>query len=487
MSVVKKFAKDTAIYGLAAVLPKLINVLLVKLHTYVLHNPAAYADVSQFYIYAVYFNVLLTLGMETAFFRYFTKLNHDPKVLRTSFTIVFINSLLFLAVFLLFSDSISRFLDIDKVYYQILVVILILDTLVVIPYAYLRVRGKALKFAAYRIINILVYVFFNVLFLLGLPYLIKNGYLNLPVFTDFDNDHEKVIFIFISNLIASAVTFLLFLPVLMRFKLGLDKKLSIKLLKYGIPIMIAGLAYATNENADKLFLGELIGKEIMGKYAAVYKIGALMALYVTAFKLGAEPFFFSQSKEKNHKQQYAKILLWFTILGAVFILAIIAFLPLIVKLLIGNKVYLDALNIVPVLLVAYLFFGIYNNLSVWYKLTEKTKYAMFLSVFGALITITFNYLMIPRIGYMAAAWATLAAYFSMTFLSYLLGQKHYKINYSTGKILFYILSAGLLGELMFVYAYGKMEWSVTVLVLYLALIYILEKDDIKQLFLKRKP
>jgi len=464
----------------------LINVLLVKLHTYVLDNPAAYADVSQFYIYAVYFNVLLTLGMETAFFRFFTKLNHDPKVLRTSFTIVFLNSMLFLAVFLLFSDSISRFLDIDKVYYQILVVILILDTLVVIPYAYLRVMGKALKFAGYRIINILVYVFFNVLFLLGIPYLIRKGYLTLPAFTNFDNDHEKVIFIFISNLIASAVTFLLFLPVLMRFKLGLDKKLAVKLLKYGIPIMIAGLAYATNENADKLFLGELIGKEIMGKYAAVYKIGALMALYVTAFKLGAEPFFFSQSKDKNHKQQYAKILLWFTIFGAVFILAIIAFLPLIVKLLIGNKVYLDALNIVPVLLVAYLFFGIYNNLSVWYKLTEKTKYAMFLSVLGALITLVFNYTMIPKIGYMAAAWATLAAYFSMTFVSYLLGQKHYKIRYSTGKILFYILSAGILGELIFLYAYGNYYYSLTALAAYLALIYFLEKDDIKQLFIKRK-
>ncbi len=486
MSVVRKFAKDTAIYGLAAVLPKLINVLLVKLHTYVLDDPAAYADVSQFYIYAVYFNVLLTFGMETAFFRFFTKLNHDPKVLRTSFTFILLNSLFFLGLFLFFAKPVSRFLDIDAIYYQILVVILILDTLVVIPYAYLRVTGKALKFATYRILNILVYVLFNLLFLLVLPYLIKNGHLNFDRFTGFEEEHQKVIFIFLSNLIASAFTFLLFVPVLVKFKLGIDKNLLKKMLVYGIPIMIAGLAYATNENADKLFLGKMINKEIMGKYAAVYKIGALMALYVTAFKLGAEPFFFSQSKDKNHKQQYAKILLWFTILGAVFILGIITFLPLLNRLLIGNKVYLEALNIVPVLLVAYLFFGIYNNLSVWYKLTEKTKYAMFLSVFGALITIAFNYFMIPRIGYMASAWATLAAYFSMTFISYWLGQKHYKINYPALKILFYILSAGLIGELMFAYMYGKTAWNLLVLALYFVLIYILEKEDIKQIFLKRK-
>jgi len=486
VSLIKKFAKDTAIYGLAAVLPKLINVLLVKLHTYVLPNPADYADVSLFYIYAVYFNVLLTFGMETAFFRFFTKLNYDPKVLRTSFSFILINSLLFLTAFLMFSDEISSFLNIEKIYYQILVVILILDTIVVIPYAYLRVTGKAIKFATYRIINILVYVLFNVIFLLGLPYLIEKGVVHFQGFTDFSNSHKKVIFIFISNLIASATTFILFIPILLRFKLGIDKKLLINLLKYGVPIMIAGLAYATNENADKLILKNLIGEEIMGKYSAVYKIGALMALYVTAFKLGAEPFFFSQSKDENHKQQYAKILLWFTIFGAVFILSIIAFLPIIVKLLIGNSVYLEALNIVPVLLVAYLFFGIYNNLSVWYKLTEKTKYAMFLSVFGALITIAFNYYMIPKIGYMASAWATLAAYFSMTLVSYLLGQKHYKIDYPTLKILFYIFSAGLLGDLMFIYAYGNYALSLLVIFLYLGLIYILEKEDIKQIFIKRK-
>ena len=482
---VKKFAKDTAIYGLAAVLPKIINVLLVKLHTAVIDDPAAYSNVSQFYIYAVYFNVLLTFGMETAFFRFFTKLNHNPKVLQTAFTFIFFTSLIFLGLFLGFSNEISHFLDIDELYYKILVIILILDTWVVIPYAYLRVQGKSIKFASYRIINVLVFVLFNLIFLLLLPYLIRKHTLTNTYFLNFNDNHQKVVYIFIANLIASGVTFLLFLPVLIKFKLGIDKKLLKKMLAYGIPIMIAGLAYATNENADKLFLGELVSREVMGKYAAVYKIGALMALYVTAFKLGAEPFFFSQSKDKNHKQQYAKILLWFTIFGAVFTLGIIAFLPIIVKLLIGNAVYLDALNIVPVILIAYLFFGIYNNLSVWYKLTEKTRFAMYLSIFGAIVTITFNLVMIPKIGYMASAWATLAAYSAMTIISYFLGKKYYPIEYNYGKILFYVLSSGIIGILLFKNYYGNYLVNLSVLLVYTLLIYMLERNDIKQLISKQ--
>ncbi len=480
MSLVKKFAKDTAIYGLAAVLPKMINVLLVKLHTAVIDEPAAYSHVSQFYIYAVYFNVLLTFGMETAFFRFFTKLNNNPKVLQTAFTSILISSIVFLSILLGFSTEISSFLDIKSLYFTILSIILILDTLVVIPYAYLRVSGRALRFASFRILNILIYVLFNLIFLLLLPYLFKHGIANQGFLENFDNNHSKIIYIFIANLIASAVTFLLFIPLLTKFKLGIDKQLLKKMLAYGIPIMIAGLAYATNENADKLFLGELVSRDVMGKYAAVYKIGALMALYVTAFKLGAEPFFFSQSKDKKHKQQYAKILLWFTILGAIFILGIVAFLPIIVKLLIGNSVYLEALNIVPVILVAYLFFGIYNNLSVWYKLTEKTSFAMYLSIFGAIITVLFNLIMIPKIGYMASAWATLAAYSLMTFLSYLLGKKYYPIDYPIRKILFYVLSAGFIGIVLFKNFYGNYLINIAVLSIYILLVYLLERKDIKQ-------
>ena len=479
MSLVKRFAKDTAIYGIAAVLPKLINVLLVRLHTGIL-NPKAYSDNTQFYIYATYFNVLLTLGMETAFFRFFTKYKDNQKVAQTAFTTILLNSLFFLTVFLVFSDQLSVFLEIDKSYFQILISILILDTLVVIPYAYLRVTHRPVRFAFYRLFNITVYAILNVVFLWWVPKLITAGRLSEKTAVLY-NEHPKVIYIFIANLIASFLTFVLFLPVLRRFKLGIDKGLLKKMLTYSIPIMIAGLAYATNENLDKLLIGRLLDKETMGVYAAVYKIGVLMSLYVTAFRLGAEPYFFSQHKADNAKEQYAHILLWFTILGAVFMVAVMTFLDVIVHLLIGQTVYLKALNIVPVILTAYLLFGIYNNLSVWYKLTDRTRYAMFLSITGAVITIVFNIVMIPKIGYMASAWATLAAYGTMSILSYFLGRKYYKVPYESFKIIFYVLSSALTGFIIFRYFYDNYPVKIGLLLLYIIMVGILERQKIRQL------
>ncbi len=483
MGLVKRFAKDTAIYGIAAVLPKIVNVLLVKLHTSKL-GPDLYSDNTQFYVYAVYFNVLLTYGMETAFFRFFTKLKNNAKVAQTAFTSILTTSFIFLAIFLGFADSISQFLEIQKSYFIILISILVLDTIVVIPYAYLRVNKRPIRFAFYRIFNISVYALLNLFFLLLVPYLIQKGHLSKSLEIQYDAN-PKVIYIFLSNLVASGFTFLFFLPVIKNFKLGIDRQLLKKMLHYSWPIMVAGLAYATNENLDKLLLGRMIGKETMGIYAGVYKIGVLMSLYVTAFRLGADPFFFSQHKEKNAKEQYAKILLWFTIFGAVFLVGIMTFLNLVVKLLIGQAIYLKALQIVPVILTAYLIFGIYNNLAVWYKLTEKTRYGMYLSVFGALVTIGFNLLMIPKIGYMASAWATLAAYGSMTIASYFIGRKHYKVPYEMGKIVFYLLSSGALGMIMFQYFNHDIFIKIILLIIYIAMVYLMERKDLKAL-LNRK-
>ena len=481
MSLLKRFAKDTAIYGIAAVLPKLINVLLVRLHTGIL-EPTAYSDNTQFYIYAAYLNVLLSFGMETAFFRFFTKYKDNQKVAQTAFTFILSSSLFFLTIFLVFADPIARFLEMPKTYYQILISILILDTLVVIPYAYLRVTRQPVKFAFYRIFNISVYAILNVVFLWLIPKLIQQKKLLSDAFITTYQSHPKVIYIFIANLIASALTFILFLPVLKKFRIGIDKPLLKKMLSYGIPIMIAGLAYATNENLDKLLIGRMLDKETMGIYAAVYKIGVLMSLYVTAFRLGAEPFFFSQHKAANAKEQYAHILLWFTILGAVFMVSIMTFLDIITKLLIGQSVYLKALDIVPIILTAYLFFGIYNNLSVWYKLTDRTRYAMILSITGAVITIVFNLVMIPKIGYIASAWATLAAYGTMSAISFWLGRKYYKVPYETMRILFYVFSAALVSMLIYKQFLHNYPAKLGILFTYILLVYVLERKKIRQVF-----
>ena len=436
MSVYKQFAKDTAIYGIASVLPRLVNVLLVGLHTKVL-PPQAYSVNTKFYVLIAFFNVLFTYGMETAFFRFFTLLERDKKVLRTAFTSLLVSSVIFTALLFVFRRPLIDLMGVDERIYLIFISILFLDTLMVIPYAYLRVTHRPVRFAFYRTFNVTVYALFNLIFLLWLPRWMHEG---SPLYHWYVA-RPKVYYIFIANLIASLSTFLLLLPMFLRFKLGIDKDLWKKMLRYGTPVMLAGMFYIINENFDKLALDRLAGGEIMGAYAAIYKIGVFMVLYITAFRLGAEPFYFNQHKHKDAKTQYANVMLLFVVAGTLLMLGVITFLPWIVRIFIKRPDYLVALDIVPVILTAYLFLGIYFNLSVWYKLTDRTFYGTVFSAIGALITVLFNIYMIPRIGFMASAWATLAAYSVMALLSYFYGRKHYRIPYPTGKILFYLLIA----------------------------------------------
>jgi O-antigen/teichoic acid export membrane protein len=250
--------------------------------------------------------------------------------------------------------------------------------------------------------------------------------------------------------------------------------------------MIGSLAYVTNENIDKLFLGDLIGDKEMGIYAGCYKLGVFMTLYIMAFRLGAEPFFFNHSKNKNAKKNYATILKWFTILGAIFMLVVVCYIDLFASILLGRDEYFEALKIVPIILLANLCLGIYNNLSIWYKLTDKTRYGMYISIFGALITISFNLIMIPIIGFMASAWATLAAYGSMMTISYFLGKRHYTVPYNTKSILFYLILASVLSFISFIDTFRGNYYVATGLVLvFLSIIFISEKNEIKQL-LKNK-
>ncbi len=458
MSIYKQFVKDTTIYGIASVLPRLVNVLLVGLHTKVL-MPEAYSINTKFYVLIAFFNVIFTYGMETAFFRFFTLLERDKRVLRTAFTSLLLTSVVFTALLFAFRRPLIALMDVDERIYLIFISILLLDTLMVIPYAYLRVMHRPLRFAFYRTFNVGVYALFNLIFLLWLPRWMHEGsslyqwYVSQP----------KVYYIFIANLIASLSTFVLFLPLIARFKLGIDKALWKKMLRYGTPVMLAGMFYIINENFDKLALDRLAGGEIMGAYAAIYKIGVFMVLYITAFRLGAEPFYFNQHKDKDAKTQYANVMLLFVVAGTLLMLGVVTFLDWITAIFIKRPEYLVALDIVPVILAAYLFLGIYFNLSVWYKLTDRTYYGTLFSAVGALITILFNLYFIPRMGFMASAWATLAAYSVMTMISYFLGRRYYRVPYPVGRILFYILTATLLSFWMYMRWHDRMDVKLAIL------------------------
>lgn len=484
MSNLKRFFKDTIIYGIAAVLPRAINIFLVKLHTSTL-KADKYAINTDYYVYAAYFNALLTYGMETAFFRFFSKEKEKGKVVSTSFISLLFTSLLFLIITLIYSENLAAFFGFNTpLFFKLLIWTITLDTLVVVPYAYLRVINKPARFTLFKVLNILIFAFLNVFFLWFVPYAIENA-ISLPDFIiDYHRSQPTVIHIFVAGTIASAVTFLLLFPIVFRFKFTFDFQLLKKMLRYSLPIMIGSLAFVTNENLDKLLLGNMIGKEQMGIYAACYKLGVFMTLYIMAFRLGAEPFFFNQADKKNAKETYSKILTWFTILGALFMLIVVVFIDLFAQVLLGKPEYFEALQIVPIILLANLFLGIYNNLSIWYKLTDKTRFGMYFSVLGAGITILFNIIMIPKIGFIASAWATLITYAFMMLTSYFIGKKHYPVPYQLKKVSFYVLFAVVISWFSFSLFRGEIWFSLPAIFSYFGSVFLLEKSTIKQ-FLKR--
>jgi len=484
LSTLQRFFKDTIIYGIAAVLPRAINILLTRLHTEKLASDK-FAENTWYFVFAAYFIALLTLGLETSFFRFFSKEKEKGKIVSTSFITLVVSTAVFLSVLLIFNSFFANLLGFSNpIHLKILTFVTALDLLVVIPYAYLRVTNRPLKFTFYKISNIIIYAFFNLFFLWFVPYAIENN-ISLPnIITDSYQTTPIVVYIFISNLIASLVTFLMLLPSMFQFGFEFDKKTLQKMLVYGLPIMVGSLAYVTNENLDKLLLVNEIGKEQMGIYAACYKLGVFMVLYVMAFRLGAEPFFFNHADKANAKETYAKILTWFTIVGSVFMLIVVVYIHLFAGILLGKPEYYQALSIVPIILLANLMLGVYNNLSVWYKLTDKTKYGMYFSIFGAVITIAFNLIFIPKIGFMASAWATLIAYGGMTLISYFYGQKHYKVPYNINKVLLYILVSFGLSILSFYYFEKNYYISTLFIVGYILFILINEKSELKTILKK---
>lgn len=482
MSTLKSFFKDTIIYGIAAILPRAINIGLVKLHTSVF-GAERYAVNTDYYVYAAYLNALLTYGLETAFFRFFSKEQEKGKVISTSFISLIITTTFFLIIALFNAQNMTLLFGFEDILHvKILIWTVFLDTIVVIPFAYLRVTNRPIKFTGIKILNILVFALLNILFLWVIP----KGNIPESILPEslryYNNGEPQVIYIFLANAIASFATLIFLMPIVIKIKWDIHISILKRLLAYGLPIMIGSLAYVTNENIDKLFLADLIGNKEMGVYAACYKLGVFMTLYIMAFRLGAEPFFFNHANEINARHNYATILKWFTVLGAIFMLVVVCYIDLFASILLGKDEYFEALKIVPIILLANLFLGIYNNLSIWYKLTDRTIYGMYISIFGAIITIVFNLIMIPIIGFMASAWATLAAYGSMMTVSYFIGKKYYKVPYNVKSIMLYILVVSILSLISFMETFrGNYFISTGLVLVFLGIVYFSEKNEIKRL------
>ena len=449
MNPLKRLAGQTAIYGLSTIVGRLLNYFLVPLYTYQFADPKDFGVTTEFYAYISFLNVVLTYGMETALFNFSAKQGDKGPVYSTALISLVLSTALFLTVVLWRAHDIAGLLRYPAHQDYVIWVawIIALDALAAIPFAKLREQQKPKRFAILKTVNILVNIASN-LFFIGLckwAYETEaSGWFRYA--GQLYDPGIGIGYVFIANLIASAVTAVLLLPEFVMARARFDLGLWRRMLAYALPLLVAGLAGMVNETMDRILLKYLLpadaAMEQLGVYGACYKIAILMTIFIQAFRYAAEPFFFAHFKQQDSKALYALVMNGFIIACSFIFLGVMMNLAWI-QYFVGAK-YRAGLEVVPILLMANLFLGAFFNLSIWYKLTEQTRFGTYLSVWGAVVTLALNFYWIPLIGYMGSAWATLICYGSMAALSYLLGQKYYPVRYDLKRMLGYpALVAGI--------------------------------------------
>ncbi len=493
MTAIKRLASQTAIYGIPSVLGRILSYLLVPLYTRVF-QPGEYGTVNVFYAYASFLMVILTYGMETTFFRFNEHEKDREKVFSTGMISLIITSVIFLVVVSIFSGDIARWIEYPRhsQYVVWFAWILALDALAAIPFAHLRAQNRPARFAWIKMTNISVNIVLNLFFLLLCPFLVKHDPMGVAgrLITSFYRPHWGIEYIFISNLVASLITLFMLLPQISGIRWKINPDLWKRMLFYAFPLLFAGMAGIVNETFDRLLLRYLLPKDIasyqVGIYTACYKISILMTIFIQAYKYAAEPFFFAHAKEKDAREVYAKIMDYFIIVVSLIFLVTMLYLDdFIMPILVGGKAYWAGKGVIPVLMMANLFLGVYYNLSIWYKLTAKTSWGAWLSLIGAVITLILNFIWIPLssehliYGYYGSAWATFICYGSMMILSYIIGQKYFPVKYNLGKFMGYL---GLSVLLYVVSSVVRMDFSIlriafhTILLLvFLGTVYLIEK------------
>lgn len=428
--ILKKLLNETIIYGIGAILPRIIIFILNPLYIHHI-NKDEFAQFTNLYALISFVNIILTFGFETAYFRFSAETDKKDKTFNTSFWFLAGTSTVFLILCLLFNQPLADALGYSKnpEYIRWFAWIAFLDTLCVIPFAWLRYHNKPIRYSAIRVFQSLVQTVVVIALFIYIPVEFSKKF----------GMEEKVSYPFYSNLIGSLIGVVLLIPVILKVKIEFSKELFSRMIKYSWPIMVAGFAFMINENFDKAIQYYLIDEGDAGAYGGCYKLAVLMTLFVTAYRMGIEPFFFKQMQNENAKVTYAKVTEYFTFFASIVAMGIIANISWLKMLFIPNKSYWTAIDIIPIIVIANLFFGIYYNLSTWYKVTDRTKFGTIISWSGAIITIILNLILLKKFGFMVSAWTTLAAYFLMMILSYFLGQKYYPIPYRVNKIVLCLL------------------------------------------------
>ncbi|MBI1342950.1 MAG: oligosaccharide flippase family protein [Terrimonas sp.] len=447
MSSIKKLAGQTIWYGLSSIAARFINYLLTPYLTYKFLE-WQYGEMSIIYAFIPFMNVVYTYGMETAFFRFSNKADKRDVYNSSSISLI-ISTVLLSVLLILLQNPLAHLLQIDQhpEYLSMAAAIIALDALTTIPFAKLRQDGRPVKFAMTKVGGIIINIISVYFFLSICPRLAENE--NSIVHLFFNKDWA-VGYVLLANLIQTIVTLLLLTKQFLGFEWRFDKNLWKEMMFYGMPLIIAGFAGMINETFDRIMLGwwapvnsEQAAKAEVGIYSACYKLSILITLAVQAFRMGAEPFFFRQSTESNAPRVYARVMKFFVITLCIMFLLVMLYLD-IWKQFIRNENMWTGLKVVPILLLANMFLGIYYSLSIWYKLSHRTMAGAWITLIGAAITLGINYFLIPYFSYMACAWATFFCYGSMMVISYIWGQKAYPIPYAWKKLTAYIVIVVLL-------------------------------------------
>ncbi|UTW63689.1 oligosaccharide flippase family protein [bacterium SCSIO 12741] len=435
---IKKLAKQTAVYGLSSILGRLLNYLLVPLQTYFFVSKE-YGIISEFYAYVAFFVVVLTFGMETTFFRFVNRSEDKESVFNQATSFILLLNVLFLVLVGVFSQDIADWLQFP--HYQHFVIwlgiILAADAISSLFMAKLRFQEKARKFAVVQLSSIGITIILNLVFL---------GILYDPN----DPDSLGIGYIFLANLVASLLKPALLFREVLSFRFTWNTQQMRAMLIFAVPLVIGGFAGIINETLDRILIKRLLldegldfAQSQVGIYSANYKLSILITVFIQAFRYAAEPFFFAQEKNKNKDEVYSRVMTWFIIVVSTMFLTISLNLELF-KWFIPNEEYWEGLKVVPILLMANIFLGIYYNQSIWYKLANRTQYGAYISIGGAFITIGLNLYLIPIMGYEGSAWTTLSAYFFMMVASYFWGRRIYPIQYDLPRAgLYLFVSLGL--------------------------------------------
>ena len=487
MNPLKKLLGQTAVYGLSSILGRTLNYLLVPFYLLYL-APSEYGVVSQLYAFVAFLMVFLTFGMETAYFRFIQNEKDRPNAFSTGFLAILLVNGAFLLSLLLFNQKIANALLLgeNSEYIVYMTFIVVVDAISALPLAKLRAEEKATRFAIIQFSSIGVNVLLNLIL--------------FAMFFDKKHPEDGVMFILIANLLSSLVKPVFLYKDFLSFRFTFHWDLFKRMIVYGFPILIGGFAGIVNETLDRILLKQILydpasghsahyADHEIGIYSACYKLAMLVTILLQAYRYAAEPFFFNQMKDENRNKTYIKLMNYFVAIMCLIFLGITLNLE-IFKYFITNESYWVGLRVVPILLLANVFLGIYYNQSIWYKLSNQTKFGAYIALIGAGVTILINVIFIPSYGYMASAWATLIVYALQMVISYFLGQRYYPIKYNRRKFTLYLGSTLLIYFIVSRIPFGdhgfiRFVFSNLFILIFIWIVFTIEGVSVKQL-LRRK-